>query len=175
MFTLSVGAGELILRALLVYVFLFVLLRLLGKRHVGELAAFDFVVLLILSEGVQNALVADDKSLVGAMITTATLIGLSAVAGYISWRWKPAERILEGTPRVLVRNGRVCRDVLAKEHITRAELIEALRREGCTTLTKVRYAVLEVDGSISVGLRCERPDVEAGGAGNGLDVLAGAK
>jgi uncharacterized membrane protein YcaP (DUF421 family) len=157
MFSLSVGVEELIVRAILVYVFLFVLLRLLGKRHVGELAAFDLVVLLILSEGVQNALVGEDKSVTGAIVTTTTLVGLSAIAGYLSWRVKGAERLLEGTPRVLVRNGHVCHDVLAKEHITRAELIEALRREGCTALTKVRYAVLEVDGTISVGLRAERP------------------
>jgi uncharacterized membrane protein YcaP (DUF421 family) len=155
MFTLSVGVGELILRAVIVYVFLFVLLRLLGKRHVGELAAFDLVVLLILSEGVQNALVGDDKSVIGAVITTSTLIGLSALAGYVAWRSKKAERFLEGTPRVLVRNGKVCDDVLAHEQITRAELIEALRREGCTVLTKVRFAVLEIDGSITIGLRAE--------------------
>jgi uncharacterized membrane protein YcaP (DUF421 family) len=158
MFTLSVSVGELMLRAVLVYIFLFVLLRLLGKRHVGQLAAFDLVVLLILSEGVQNALVSDDKSVTAAAITTSTLIGLSALAGYLSWRSKPVERLLEGSPRVLVRDGRVCREVLEREHITRAELIEAIRREGCTTLTKVRYAVLEVDGSISIGLRAKPGD-----------------
>jgi uncharacterized membrane protein YcaP (DUF421 family) len=155
MFTLSLSVGELVLRAVIVYVFLFVLLRVLGKRHVGELAAFDLVVLLILSEGVQNALVSDDKSVTAAIITTSTLIGLSALAGYAAWKNKKVERLLEGAPRILVRNGHVCHDVLAGEQITRAELIEALRREGCTALSKVRYAVLEVDGSITIGMRVE--------------------
>ncbi len=156
MFIPSIGIGELMLRVLLVYAAILILLRLAGKRHVADMAPFDLVVLLILSECVQNALIADDKSVTGGIIAAATLFGLSQLVGFASWRSKKAERLIEGTPRILVRHGRVLKDVLAREQITHSELLEALRREGCTSLTKVRYAVLENDGAITIGLRAER-------------------
>ena len=152
----AVGIGELILRVVIVYVAIFVLLRLVGKKHVGELAPFDLVVLLLLSECVQNALIADDKSVTGGVLAAATLFGMNQLVGFISWRSKGAERVLEGTPRVLVRHGRVYKDVLAREQTTYSELLEALRREGCTSLTRVRYAILENDGGITIGLRAQR-------------------
>jgi uncharacterized membrane protein YcaP (DUF421 family) len=156
MFTLSEGAGELILRALIVYLFIFALLRLLGKKHVSQMAPFDLVVLLILSESVQNAIIGDDKSVTGGLVASATIVGATALVGYATWRSKTMAHFFEGRPRLLVRNGRVLKDVLAREQITRAELLEALRREGCTSVRKVRYAVLENDGDITVGLRAER-------------------
>jgi uncharacterized membrane protein YcaP (DUF421 family) len=165
MFQPSVAIPELIFRVVVVYAGVFLLLRVAGKRHVGELAPFDLVVLLspshrhgslLLSECVQNALIGDDTSITGGLIAAATLFGLNQVVGNISWRSKRAERLLEGTPRVLVRHGHVLRDVLAEEQITHAELLEALRREGCSSLSKVRYAVLEPSGDISIGLRAER-------------------
>lgn len=156
MFTLSVGVPELIVRAVLVYAAIFVLLRIVGKRHVGELAPFDLVVLLILSESVQGALTAGDTSITAGIVVAIALFGSNKIVGYLSSRSKSMERVLEGKPRVLVRNGQVCKDILTSEQITHSELIEALRREGCTSLTSVRYAVLENDGYISIGLRCHR-------------------
>jgi len=156
MFQPSVAIPELMFRVVLVYAGVFFLLRVAGKRHVGELAPFDLVVLLILSECVQSALIGDDKSVTGGLIAAATLFGLNQIVGHISWRNKHAERLLEGTPRVLVRHGHVLKDVLAEEQITHAELLEALRREGCSSLSKVRYAVLEPGGDITIGLRAER-------------------
>jgi uncharacterized membrane protein YcaP (DUF421 family) len=156
MFQPSIAIPELIFRAVLVYAGIFLLLRVVGKRHVGELAPFDLVVLLILSECVQNALIADDKSVTGGLIAAATLFGINQVVGHLSWRNKRAERLLEGTPRVLVRHGRVLKHVLAEEQITHSELLEAVRREGCSSLSKVRYAILEPGGDITIGLRAER-------------------
>jgi uncharacterized membrane protein YcaP (DUF421 family) len=156
MFQPSIAIPELIFRVALVYAGVFLLLRIVGKRHVGELAPFDLVVLLILSECVQNALIGDDKSVTGGLIAAATLFGINQVVGRISWRNKRAERLLEGTPRVLVRHGRVLKNVLAEEQITHSELLEALRREGCSSLSKVRYAILEPSGDITIGLRAER-------------------
>jgi uncharacterized membrane protein YcaP (DUF421 family) len=155
MFTPSIAIAELILRAVIVYAFILLLLRLIGKKHVGEMAPFDLVVLLILSESVQNALVADDTSVTGGLVVAATLFGASQLMGHVTWRSKKLARIFEGTPRVLIRNGRILNDVLAREQVTRSELLEAVRREGCTSPAKVRYAVLENDGSITVGLRAQ--------------------
>jgi uncharacterized membrane protein YcaP (DUF421 family) len=101
-------------------------------------------------------MIGDDKSLIGGLIAATTLFVLVYAVNYVSWRSKNAERLLEGVPTVLVRNGHVLRDALALEHITPSELIEALRREGCTSLSRVRFAVLETDGSITIGLRCDR-------------------
>ena len=156
MFVPTVPVSELLLRVALVYAAVFLLLRVVGKKHVGELAPFDLVVLLLLSECVQNALIGDDKSLTGGVIAAAALFGLNHLVGYSAWRSKKAERLLEGAPRLLVRHGRVLDSSLEREQITRSELLEALRREGCTSLVNVRYAILENDGGISVGLRARR-------------------
>ena len=156
MFTPTIAIPELVFRVAIIYVGVFLLLRVVGKRHVGELAPFDLVVLLLLSECVQNALIGEDKSVTGGLIAAGTLFGLNQVVTYVTWRSKGAERLLEGTPRVLVRHGKVLTDVLAKERITHSELLEALRREGCTSIRRVRYAILEPDGDITIGLRSER-------------------
>jgi uncharacterized membrane protein YcaP (DUF421 family) len=156
MFIPSLGIGELVLRVVMVYLAIFFLLRVVGRKHVGELAPFDLVVLLLLSECVQNALIADEKSVTGGLIAAAALFGLNHVFGYASWRSKKAERLLEGTPRLLVRHGKVLDKSLEDEQITRSELMEALRREGCASLANVRYAILENDGGITVGLRRRR-------------------
>ena len=150
MFDMSLGAGELIIRAVAVYFFLFVLMRFIGKKHVGDLAPFDLVVLLILSETVSNSLHGGDESLIGGLISAATLILLVLGISFISSRSKTAERFLEGVPRVLVRHGTRRKDVMAREHITESELVEALRRNGCTSILNVRAAVLENDGKISI-------------------------
>ena len=157
MFTMTLSPVELLVRVFVIYAVVFALLRLSGKKHIGEMAPFDLVVLLILSECVQNAIVADDTSITAAAIAVGALIALSQAVGYLTWRSKTASRLLEGTPRVLVRNGRVNNDVLANEQITRTELMEALRREGCTCLTNIRFAVLENDGDITVAERRKRP------------------
>jgi uncharacterized membrane protein YcaP (DUF421 family) len=152
----SIGIGELLFRVAVVYAAVFFLMRVVGKKHVGELAPFDLVVLLLLSECVQNALIGDEKSLTGGIIAAAALFSLNHVVGYTAWRNKKAERFLEGKPRFLVRHGRVLDRSLEREQITRSELLEALRREGCTSLANVRFAILENDGAISVGLRARR-------------------
>jgi uncharacterized membrane protein YcaP (DUF421 family) len=149
----SVGVFELILRGIVVYLVLFALLRFIGKKHVGELSPFDLVVLLIISETVDASLIGDDKSLTGGLISAATLVAVVQIVGYLTWRFRSVERFVDGQPRILVRHGRLHDDVMNSEQVTRAELIEALRREGCSSLKKVRFAVLETDGSITLGFR----------------------
>ena len=105
MFHMSMGVFEHIGRGVVVYVFLFVLLRFVGKKHVGQLAPFDLLVLLILSETVQNSLIGDDTSLVGGLISAATLVGLSYGMSMLTSSSKLAERLLEGTPKILISMG----------------------------------------------------------------------
>ena len=153
MFEMSVSAYELIIRAVVIYFALFILMRFIGKKHVGELAPFDFIVLLILSETVSNALSGEDNSLIGGLISATTLILLVQAVSYISWRNKKAERMLEGVPQILVRHGRHRKEIMAQQQVTLSELLEALRRNGCTNIADVRAAVLENDGKISIIMR----------------------
>ena len=131
-------------------------MRLIGKKHVGELAPFDFLVLLILSETVSNALSGGEQSLIGGLISAATLLGLVQLVGYVSGRSKKIERFLEGTPKILVRHGTRREEVMAQQQVTISELLEALRRNGCTNIADVRAAVLENDGKISIVMRDEQ-------------------
>ena len=101
----------------------------------------------------EGALTAGDTSVTAGVVTAAALFGTNQIVGYASSRSKRIERLLEGKPKILVRNGHVCKDVLADEQITHSELVEALRREGCSSLTNVRYARSENDEQISIGLR----------------------
>lgn len=156
MFELSTSASELIIRAVVIYFALFALMRFVSKKHVGELAPFDFVVLLILSETVSNALSGEEKSLVGGLISAATLMAIVQAVGYVGWRSKKAERILEGVPKILVRHGSRRKKTMAQQQVTVSELVEALRRNGCTNIADVRAAVLENDGKISIIMREDR-------------------
>jgi uncharacterized membrane protein YcaP (DUF421 family) len=150
MFNLSLGAGELILRAVIVYSFLLLAFRFIGKKHVGELAPFDLLVLLILSETVQNSLIGDDKSLIGGLISAATLLALVQGINHLNWRSKQANRLLEGVPKILVRNGKTYIPVMDREKVTHSELLEAMRSNGCSNILDVRAAILENDGKISI-------------------------
>lgn len=150
MFEMSMGAWEHVVRAAAVYVFLFLALRFIGKKHIGELAPFDLIVLLILSETVQNAMIGEDKSLLGGLISAATLIGMAQAMNWLSWRSKKLSRILEGVPKVVVKHGRRCDDMMRAERISTSELTEAMRREGCANIANVRIAMLENDGKISI-------------------------
>ena len=134
----------------MVYVFLFVLLRLVGKKHVGELAPFDLLVLLILSETVQNSLVGDDTSLIGGLISAATLVILAYGISILTFSSKRLERAIEGTPKILIRHGHRRAAELQRQRITKAELLEALRNHGCANITDVRVAILENDRTITV-------------------------
>jgi uncharacterized membrane protein YcaP (DUF421 family) len=150
MFNLSLGAGELILRAVIVYSFLLLAFRFIGKKHVGELAPFDLLVLLILSETLQNSLIGDDKSLIGGLISAATLLTLVQSINYLNWRSKSASRFLEGVPKILVRNGKTYITVMEREKVTHSELLEAMRNNGCSNIVDIRAAILENDGKISI-------------------------
>src|SRR4029079_8712839 len=129
---------EFVVRAVIVYVFLIVLLRLSGKRQVGQLAPFDLVLLLVLSNAVQNSMNGGDNSLVGGLVSAVTLIGANYVVGIATFRNKRIEAIVEGRPEILVHNGRVFEDVMAKAQLTHHELQAALRQAGCACIEDVQ-------------------------------------
>src|SRR5437762_1264073 len=101
MFTLGIVWWEIIVRSAVVYIFLLVILRITGKRQVGQLAPFDLVLLLVLSNAVQNSMTGGDNSLVGGLISAATLIAVNYAVGFATFRSKKLEAIIEGRPQVL--------------------------------------------------------------------------
>ena len=147
---MSIPWWELIVRGVVVYVFLIILLRITGKRQVGQLAPFDLVLLLVLSNAVQNSMNAGDNSLIGGLISAATLVGVNYVVGIATFRSKRLEAIIEGRPEVLIHNGKLFRDVMKSAHLTQHELHAALRQAGCSSVEEVHTAVLENGGAISV-------------------------
>ncbi|HEX6592024.1 MAG TPA: YetF domain-containing protein [Moraxellaceae bacterium] len=150
MLDMSVPWWEFILRAVVVYLFLLVLLRLTGKRQIGELSPFDLVLLLILSNAVQNSMNAGDNSLIGGLISATVLILLNYGIGQLTFRSRKLEGLIEGRPQLLIHNGQVYQDVLARNQLTQQELETALRQNGCTEVEEVKLAVLEDNGHISV-------------------------
>jgi uncharacterized membrane protein YcaP (DUF421 family) len=141
---------ELILRAAIVYVFLVILLRVTGKRQVGQLSPFDLVLLLVLSNAVQNAINGGDNSVLGGIISAVTLVGLNYAVGLATYKSKKLEALIEGRPEVLVHNGILFTQVMDRQKLTHHELNSALRAAGCACIEEVHFAILENDGQITV-------------------------
>lgn len=153
MFHLSIPWWEFLLRDVVVFAFLLALLRLGGKRQIAQLSPFDFVLILMISNALQNALNGGDNSLIGGLVSAAGLVALNRFLAWISVRNRKTERLLEGVPRILVHNGKLYPQVLEHEKIARDELDTALREAGAFELEQVHLAILETDGQISVHLR----------------------
>jgi uncharacterized membrane protein YcaP (DUF421 family) len=150
MFQLQTPWWELIVRGTVIYLALFLIFRLSGKRQVGQLTPFDLVLLLIISNAVQNAMVGPDTSLVGGLIVAIVLVAWNRVLGFLSARSHRLEKVIEGRPEVVVHMGRVYEDVLRRNEISMEELRGALRRNGVFDIADVEYALLETNGAISV-------------------------
>ncbi|SDM71824.1 Protein of unknown function [Oryzisolibacter propanilivorax] len=158
MFDMSVPWWEFVLRGVVVYVFLLVFLRLTGRRQTGQLAPFDLVLLLVLSNAVQNSMNAGDNSLVGGLISAATLLLCHVLLAHLTYRCKWLERLVDGSPQVLVRNGQVDERLLRRQLLTREDLMAALRAGGCLHLHEVERATIEANGDITVVLRARSSD-----------------
>jgi uncharacterized membrane protein YcaP (DUF421 family) len=154
----DIPVSEKILRSIVVYGFLLVAFRLLGKRQLGQMTPFDLVVLLIISNVVQNALIGDDNSLGGGLIGAPTILSVNALVARVSFRFKRVARAIEHEPTILVRHGRILWQNLARERLSLSEFHAALRRAGVVTVRELRYVLLEEDGHLSVIRRSARRD-----------------
>lgn len=149
MFDMAMPWWEFIARAVIVYVALMLMVRLSGKRTVGQFTPFDLLVVMLLSEGVSNSLSGEDNSVVGGLIVAGTLVLLNVIVAVTSARSKKVEAVVEGTPVLVARDGRIFHDVLKREHVGEGDMDKALREADCD-LDNVKCAFLETDGSISV-------------------------
>lgn len=150
LFDLSVPWWMFVLRAAVVYAFLLLLLRITGKRQVGQLAPFDLVLLLVLSNAVQNSMNAGDNSLLGGLISALALVAINYGVGFATARFRRVEKLVDGEPAVLIRDGQVYEQVMRRAQLSHHELHAALRQAGCLQVSEVSLAILEVNGAISV-------------------------
>lgn len=150
MLNLAVPWWELVVRSIVVFVVLLMLLRLTGKRQVGQLAPNDLVLLLILANAVQNSMNAGDNSLMGGLISAVTLIVLNFITTKLVLNSKKIESLVEGRPQILIKDGRLFQEALSDAGITQEELNGAMRQHGCIDVAEVQLAILETNGSISL-------------------------
>lgn len=146
----------LVVRAVAVYAFLLVALRLAGRRELGQMTSFDLVLLLVISNAVQNSMNAGDNSLAGGLVSAVTLVVLNWSVGWASYRWRGVERVVEGAPIRIVTDGKVHVAALRRELLTLSELRSALRKQGIMRVQDARLVVLEPDGTLTA----VRRDVE---------------
>ncbi|HUL45079.1 MAG TPA: YetF domain-containing protein [Bacteroidota bacterium] len=137
-------------RSVAVYLVVLIGLRLAGKRHVGQLSIFDFVLILLISNAVQNAMVGEDTSLLGGIVAAVSLIIVNYVLTLILFKYRSADTVLEGSPTLLINRGHVISVHLAREKITEEELVRVVREHGIGGVNEVKIAVMELDGTISV-------------------------
>jgi len=150
MTTTSSTLLDIALRTSVVYLALLGGFRLTGKRQLGQLSVFDLVLLLVIANAVQNAMVGPDTSVAGGLVAAAVLLVWHRVIGYMRRRSPRVARLLGGSPEVLISEGRVLGEALAREGFTEEELLQALREHGVVGPDEVRLAVLEPDGTVSV-------------------------
>jgi uncharacterized membrane protein YcaP (DUF421 family) len=141
---------EIVARCALVYILVLVGLRLSGKREVGQMTPFDLVLILLIANSVQNAMVGPDTSLEGGLIAAGALLVLNFTVGRAARKWLKFGRLLRGHGTLLVNRGILIEEHLKAEGISTEDLMAALREHGVASIEDVRLAVLEVDGSISV-------------------------
>lgn len=140
-----------VLRAAAIYLAIVVLFRLTGKRTLAQITTLDLVLLLIISEASQQALLGDDFSVTTAVIVITTLLAIDRTADYLRWRSRTANRLLEGEPVVLVHDGKPLPDILRRERLNPEDiLMEARQKHGLMRMDQIRYAILETSGAISV-------------------------
>lgn len=150
MFAIQVPVWEIAARTAIVFLAILGGLRLAGKREVGQLTVFDLVVLLLIANAVQNAMVGPDNSLVGGIVAAAVLLGLGVVLAQLRLRSSRLRHLVQGTPTVLLLHGEVQAAAMRREGLDVELLQAAVREHGVANLSDVEMAVLEVDGSISI-------------------------
>lgn len=150
MLDLKVPWWEFPLRAFIVYAALLVMVRVSGKRTVGQFTPFDLVLVIIIGEGLSGSLTAGDESLIGGLVVAGVLIGLNFLVATATARSRTLDHLIEGRPVLVARDGRIYWDVLKRQRLSEAEFREAMRRAKCLHDDDIRFALLEPGGDITV-------------------------
>jgi uncharacterized membrane protein YcaP (DUF421 family) len=158
MWQLSLPVVEKILRPIIVYLFLILLLRVFGKRELAQLNPFDLVVLLCLSNTVQNAIIGNDNSLTGGLVGALALVSVNYVVVRYLFRHRRLDEILAGKPAILIAGGKIHEKAMAKEMLTHSELLTAVHRQGFAHIRDVQRCVLEPGGAFFIEGKTPTPD-----------------
>jgi uncharacterized membrane protein YcaP (DUF421 family) len=140
---------EIVFRAVAIYFFLWFITRVVGKRELGQMSAFELVLLVTMGDLIQQGVTQEDYSVTGAMLAVGTFALLIVLFSYISWRFPRTRKTLEGQPVVVVQNGRLREDAMRYERLSDTELREAMRQQGIDDVRTVQVGVLEPDGNFS--------------------------
>jgi uncharacterized membrane protein YcaP (DUF421 family) len=157
---MNLPAVNLIIRVSIVYVAILILLRISGKRQLGQMGATEFVSILLISNAVQNSMNGGDNSLTGGLLLASVLIGLSTLISYLTYRSRFFSHVFEGTPTLLIHKGKLIRKNLNLERLSLSELKVLLRKQGINDFDAVETAVLEADGTLSVTRKDEANFIE---------------
>ncbi|HEY7317119.1 MAG TPA: YetF domain-containing protein [Candidatus Binatia bacterium] len=140
-----------ILRAVIIYFFLLLMFRVSGKRSFSEMTSFDFVLLLIIAEATQQALIGNDFSITQGLIVIVCLVSIDILISLAKQYFPRVEKLVDGVPLVIVENGRPCRRLMNKARVDEKDILAAAReRQGLESMEQIKYAVLERSGGISI-------------------------
>ena len=140
-----------IVRGLMVYLFLLILFRIAGRRTLGNITNFDFVLLLIISEATQNAMIGNDYSVTNGILVILTLVGLDIVLSFMKQRFPTMERYVDGLPLVLIDQGRPLKDLMNRARVDEQDILASAReKHGLERMEQIKYAILETNGMISI-------------------------
>lgn len=141
---------KVILSSVSVYLFIVIAIRLFGKKELAQLSVVDLVFILLISNSVQNAMVGDNTTLAGGLVAASALFGVNALFKYLTYHFPLFSRWVQGEPVMLIYHGKIDHANLERTQITSAELMEAVREHGVSSVGEVDLAILEVDGNISI-------------------------
>ncbi|NUZ05800.1 DUF421 domain-containing protein [Piscinibacter koreensis] len=159
---------DIVLRASVMFAVVYLLIRLMGKRQLGQMTPFELVALVVIGDLIQQGVTHTDTSLVGALLAIGTFMFWALVMNWLSYLSPRVERLLEGEPRVIVRNGELLRDNLRRDRMTPAEVESEMRLAGIAKLQDVAWAVLEPGGKISF-IRKDGKAANPGAGDHGVD------
>jgi uncharacterized membrane protein YcaP (DUF421 family) len=151
---------DIALRATVIFLALYIVMRLLGKRELGQMTPFELIVLVVIGDLIQQGVTQNDFSLTGAIVAVSTIAFWALVMSWASYLWPRAERLLEGEPRVIVRDGQLITGNLRRNRLTSAEIESEMRLTGISHLEDVAWAILEPRGKISFIQRSDEDEGE---------------
>ena len=140
---------EIVLRSVAVFAFLWFLMRVIGKKELTQLSAFELVLLIVIGDLVQQGVTEEDMSVTGAVLATGTIALLVVASSYVGFRWRRTEKVIEGMPVLVVSDGRLIPEAIRVERLTEEEVVSEARQAGIGDIADVRVGVLEPDGRFS--------------------------
>jgi uncharacterized membrane protein YcaP (DUF421 family) len=140
---------DIVLRAIALYAFVILVMRVIGRRELSSMTPFDLVLLIVLGDAIQQGLTQDDYSVTGAILAIGTIATLQVATSYLSFRFPPIRTLFEGKPVVLVEHGNFVHRNLRRERMTEEEVAEEARQQQIASIDKIDWAILEANGSIS--------------------------